>query len=378
MITDPNPAPQYNLETRSPGDEISRQSSLIAEMNLLGIISEHNADFVGVLNRNRQFVFLNDVYFAASGSVPELLGKRPGEIFGCVHSNDHQAGCGAGPACRFCDAVGAVTEALLTKNRVNREGRILISRDGKDNSLDIFIHAVPVEVENEEFIILHIRDISSKKRMEILERTFYHDILNSMTTISSIVQLSTIESPDIPHADRLLCRSLRDAIEQIQYQRLLKDVEEGRSVPEMQRIELYEELEPLIESVNNEIFLNGRLLEVQPGERGSYIEGYPVILRRIVLNMLKNAAEASNPGETIGLQIGCSDTDVFIRVSNPQLMSSRIQAGIFQHSFSTKGQGRGIGTYSMKMLSQRLLNGDVSFTSKDGKGTVFQLQIPRN
>ncbi len=49
---------------------------------------------------------------------------------------------------------------------------------------------------------------------------------------------------------------------------------------------------------------------------------------------------------------------------------------MFQRSFTTKGEGRGLGTYSMKLLSERYLNGRVEFTSSPEHGTTFTAVYP--
>jgi sensor histidine kinase regulating citrate/malate metabolism len=49
---------------------------------------------------------------------------------------------------------------------------------------------------------------------------------------------------------------------------------------------------------------------------------------------------------------------------------------IFQRSFSTKGFGRGLGTYSIRLLTERYLKGSVSFTSSALSGTIFRVRYP--
>ena len=58
-------------------------------------------------------------------------------------------------------------------------------------------------------------------------------------------------------------------------------------------------------------------------------------------------------------------------------MPPKVQLQVFQRSFSTKGLGRGLGTYSMRLLTQRYLGGTVSFSSKEGEGTEFRARYPR-
>lgn len=48
---------------------------------------------------------------------------------------------------------------------------------------------------------------------------------------------------------------------------------------------------------------------------------------------------------------------------------------IFQRSFSTKGKGRGIGTYSVRLLSENYLKGNISFVSNEYEGTIFTVEL---
>jgi len=49
---------------------------------------------------------------------------------------------------------------------------------------------------------------------------------------------------------------------------------------------------------------------------------------------------------------------------------------LFQRSFSSKGSGRGLGTYSMKLFGEKYLDGEVSFESDRIKGTTFTISLP--
>ena len=98
---------------------------------------------------------------------------------------------------------------------------------------------------------------------------------------------------------------------------------------------------------------------------------------RIIGNMLKNALEESSEGDTV--KAGCdltNDNQIRFWVWNSQYIPKRVQLQIFNRSFSTKGVGRGIGTYSMKLLGERYLKGKVDFTSETNDGTTFFLTLP--
>jgi signal transduction histidine kinase len=50
-----------------------------------------------------------------------------------------------------------------------------------------------------------------------------------------------------------------------------------------------------------------------------------------------------------------------------------------ERSFSTKGgRGRGLGTYSVRLLTERHLGGQVDFRSVPEEGTTFFVRLPRS
>ncbi len=103
-----------------------------------------------------------------------------------------------------------------------------------------------------------------------------------------------------------------------------------------------------------------------------------VILERVLGNLVKNALEASLPGETV--LIGSrpkGSGGVRFWVHNSSVMPAEVRLQVFNRYFSTKGKGRGLGTYSIKLLTERYLKGRVSFESEVGKGTTFFVDYPK-
>ena len=92
--------------------------------------------------------------------------------------------------------------------------------------------------------------------------------------------------------------------------------------------------------------------------------------------MLKNALEACRSGQSV--LAGCREVGGCVQfwVHNPSFIPREVQLQLFQRSFSTKGTGRGLGTYSMKLLSERYLKGQVFFTSTPEAGTTFTAAYP--
>ena len=100
------------------------------------------------------------------------------------------------------------------------------------------------------------------------------------------------------------------------------------------------------------------------------------LLHRVLYNMVKNAIEASSPSEVITIRCTKEESSGLFSVHNAGFMPRSTQLQVFQRSFSTKGHGRGIGTYSMKLFGEKYLKGQVWFSTSEDKGTTFFISIP--
>lgn len=100
------------------------------------------------------------------------------------------------------------------------------------------------------------------------------------------------------------------------------------------------------------------------------------VLLRVIENMLKNAIEACSVGDLVTLEVTQKGEELEFSVKNPQVMPKVTRLQMFKRTFSTKGKGRGLGTYSIKMLTERYLNGRVTFASSNQSGTCFTISLP--
>jgi hypothetical protein len=100
-------------------------------------------------------------------------------------------------------------------------------------------------------------------------------------------------------------------------------------------------------------------------------------LIRSLANLVRNALEAVQDGQKVTLSAQTMAEGVLFQVANPGVIPLSLQLQIFQRSFSTKAaRGRGIGTYSVKLIVEHYLMGRVSFVSTRDEGTVFSIWVP--
>jgi signal transduction histidine kinase len=101
-----------------------------------------------------------------------------------------------------------------------------------------------------------------------------------------------------------------------------------------------------------------------------------LLLKRVLRNLVKNGLEASAKGQEVSLGFQNNGAPVF-RVHNEVVMAEAVRLQVFRRSFSTKSAlGRGIGTYSAKLITERYLGGSLSFTSSEEQGTTFAVTLP--
>lgn len=330
-----------------------------------------------VLNRCRQLVFGNAALarFLGRDDLDPCLGRRPGELLGCIHSCAHPGGCGASEFCRECGAVQAILGGLDGRAEV-RDCRMLRIGERGLEALDLRVHAMPLAVEGEDYTVFSVLDVSHEKRRRSLERIFFHDILNTAGGVCGILSILGEEAPEGLARDLAgLHASMEALLEEIYSQRDLLAAEHGELSPRMQEVRAGDVLRRAARRFADHPLARRREVALA-GCPDVVLHSDPALLGRILGNMLKNALEAVPPGSTVTLGGEAEADAVRFFVRNPGRMEDSTARQVFQRSFSTKGRDRGLGAYSMRLLGERYLGGRVAFrTGPDG--VEFTVTLPR-
>jgi signal transduction histidine kinase len=361
---------------RAPEMRVQDLHQLLAGIPLLDKILCSVPDVLLFLNKQRQIVFANNAAFCFLGiePTPEVLGSRPGEAMGCVHAAETEGGCGTTEFCQTCGAVQAILAAQRGTSDV-KECRIALE-DSWD-ALDLKVSTEPFEYEGEQFTICAVQDISHEKRRRALERTFFHDVLNTVGGLRGFVELLLESDPEeVPEVAGTVNKISNQLIEEIESQRSLLAAEADELSVTLGELKTKEILEELAVVYRRHEVARGKSITVAADSEGLVFRSDYTLLLRVLGNMLKNALEATPAGENVSLGVRRDADQVEFWVNNPTFMPRDVQLQVFQRSFSTKGPGRGIGTYSIRLLASRYLRGTVDFESSEERGTTFRVRLP--
>ena len=104
------------------------------------------------------------------------------------------------------------------------------------------------------------------------------------------------------------------------------------------------------------------------------------VLELVLSNLLSNAIKYSNEDTTINFDIQQAGHMLFFEVKDQGIgIPQKDQKHIFERYFRAENallnQGTGIGL-NIAMVHLQNLGGDISFESKEGKGSIFKVKIP--
>lgn len=362
---------------RTMPKDLQRQSAFFVDAFLTRPLLDAMPGVVLILNSNRRIVFANRAFCQIAGwsETESPVGLYIGDVLSCHVALDADAGCGSGESCKTCGALMAMMSGIEGQENV-QECTLTRRVNATEQNLTLRVWSAPLEHGSEKFIVLAAMDISHERRRLALERTFFHDILNLVGSIRGFAELMEIDRKIDPlEISRRIQLASQRVIDEIDAQRVLLAVEKGELKIDNYMLSSREVLGDIVELYEGQEVARLRQLKVdQSAVEFSFVSDVTLI-RRILGNMVKNALEASPNGDVVTLGVDVRRGQLIFWVHNSAVIPAVYQQRIFQRDFSTKGSGRGLGTYSMKILGN-FLSGEVTFISEVNSGTRFFLSLP--
>ena len=142
------------------------------------------------------------------------------------------------------------------------------------------------------------------------------------------------------------------------------------------------EVDTWLEDVLNEQRVpDGITLKRELGARGHRLSFDPERLRRVVINLIENAAQAmTDPAQertiTVGTRASVEGYELTIGDTGPG-MPADVLAKVFEPLFSTKSFGTGLGLPTVRQIVEQH-GGKVEIISNPGSGTRVVVRLPNN
>jgi two-component sensor histidine kinase len=251
---------------------------------------------------------VNDLAARFAGKPPaDIVGRQPGEVFGCLSALTSLEGCGQGPDCAFCLVRAAVLDTMNTGARhEDVESWLTRSVDGAAEEACLLVSTAPMHLEGIRKVLVCAQDITGQKQAQralesalaektILLKEIHHRVKNNLAVISSLLSMK---------ADAVTNPTAKDAL-----------------VKSQQRI--YS-----MALIHEHLYGNGRLDRIDFAEYAAQL----VLRLRAVL-----AAEA----DTIEIQLALDPIELGIEQAVPcGLILNELLTNAFKHAFRGRETGR--------------------------------------
>jgi len=245
--------------------------------------------------------------------------------------------------------------------------------------MNMFENVSPITLFNESLYIVSMIDISEHHRRRVLERLFFHDIINTSGALQGLVSILKDDVPeDIKPEMEFVEDAFKGLVEEIIEQKLISDAENNELTTEDITFQSQEIIQTVVKLYEKHEVAQNKSIKISDDSENIFFKSDYVLLKRVLSNMVKNALEATKISDCV--EIGCrriSIEEKYIEfwVWNKEYIPKDIQSQIFKRFYSTKGKNRGMGTYSMKLFGEKYLSGKVGFETSEEFGTKFYLRL---
>lgn len=202
-----------------------------------------------------------------------------------------------------------------------------------------------------------------------------HEIRNPLTTVQ--MGLNYFTKLDLPQPAQIRLSLAMDEAERLA--NLLQEIS-SYSKPQMLRlteINIDAFIQELLIPLRSMPEAQGRSIEYLPLHSPVQILGDPDKLKQVFINLIRNACEAVEAGETIQWSVMESSMEqICISVQNDGTpIPADVLPQLTQPFYSTKAEGTGLGLAIVKRIVEAH-SGELLIESSELKGTVFSVKLP--
>jgi len=289
----------------------------------------------------------------------------------------------------------ALPEALRTVPQNQRE---LIKVRSNTDVLQLSLYATEFKLQNTMYKLVSLQNIGAELEAKEVEawqnmiRVLAHEILNSVTPISSLAGTMQDTIPHLKDAAGVETGSLSEDLTDIETASrtikkrsdgLLRFVNAYRDLaripqPEFELCSVQALFEETVQLLSHQIQESNVSLEISVEPETLRVSLDPELIEQVLLNLVKNAVQAMKGREERCIWLrGSLDSrgHVILEVEDTGSgISPEMQEKVFVPFFSTKKEGSGIGLSFSRQVMQRH-DGTIRLQSEVGKGTTVRLHF---
>ena len=370
----------YASPERATRDELKNEIEIISKNPIVDSLLNIVSGLLAVLNEHRQIIALNEVFLHMLGieDAHQVFGLRPGEAIKCIHSDKCDGGCGTSEYCSTCGAAISIVTSLTRNKPVERMCSVTVNKKGEKIDLYFRVQSYPIQIDKKRFLLLFLQDMTKWQQMANLEKVFFHDINNIISGLVNASELILMKSnQDVKELGKIINQFALRLHQEVKIQKHLTREKETQYNPLLQKISVKHVIHEVKNILANHPDAKNKKLKISSEIPDIHFTTDSTLILKVLTNMLINAFEATEEKGEVILSVKESKERIIFYVWNKGEIPDNISRRIFQRNFSTKnGNGRGIGTYSMKIFGEKFLGGKVGFTSSKKEGTTFFLEIP--
>ncbi len=335
--------------------------------------AEVSPSHLTVLDSTGRIVFAN-------AKMREFLGRPSGEGIPGLRFDEVMKGLGSGADLPSEPCDNAEFSAAVGSTRCGelREGEFALR--GSQGATTVYLcHIRTMETPEGIFTAVSMDDLSPAKRCDTFEKVVHNDLLNATSGLMGLLDVIRDADSECTESGRLI-RTARLFTEflfdEILFSRALAFAEAGMLEPLLEPVPVNWVIDRTAERYATQVHAGLVRLEVFRMADNPSIVADRRLMVRVLLNLLRNAVEASPKEVPVRLSARVHEGAVLFAVHNIGAIAAPVRGSIFRRSFSTKGRGRGLGTYSARLFTEKYLGGRVWFTSSEAEGTTFFVEIP--
>lgn len=209
---------------------------------------------------------------------------------------------------------------------------------------------------------------------------FAHEIRNPLSTIGLNLQLvlEEIAAPETPRDKRMQKRLVTVQAEVRRLQKILEEFLSYARAPEPKfvPVDLNARLQALVDFHAPTLRERGVSLRFYAGAGVAAVPADWDHLQAAVLNLVRNAGEATPGGGEVLVATAREGDEVVVRVTDTGGgIPEELHEKVLDPYFSTKQGGTGLGLPTVKRVVEEH-GGRLTFASEPGKGTQFALRLP--